>query len=147
MATACPSYNHKYTIRGNSWRLRLLNQNDVAEVDGLVQQFQMQFKRNIQIVYDLASDDIYHVEGKPQGALSVAKVLAPVQQRAAIDCPCTPLTWVLSAGNDGCLPGQSGGLTYRIRNAAQAGFTLQGQVADSLISFGAEYIFSHIEAV
>lgn len=145
MATQCPTYQHRYTIRGNSWRFQRAD-NTTDDIEGLIQQFQLQFQRNVMVVYDLASDDIYHVEGKPVGQLSIQRILAPVQQQALFDCPCTPLSWNLSAGNDGCLPGQAGSIDYTIKNAFQNMFALQGQVQNNLVSFSVSYAFTHVEA-
>lgn len=147
MATTCPTYTHRYTIRGNSWKFERIGGNSAAgELEGLIQQFQLRFQRNVNIVYDLASNDIYHVEGKPVGQLSIQKILAPVQQSAAFDCPCDPYRYRLSAGNDGCIPGQAGEIAYTIENAFQADFGLQGSVQNSLVAFTVSYAFTDIRA-
>ena len=111
---------------------------------GLVQQFQLQFQRNFQRIYDLSSPVYYHIEGASQGTISFTKVVGP-RGAPKISCDCEPRTLILDAGNTLCYGEPLGeDATYTILNAIPFALSGQGNSQDFIIIFGLTYVFNDI---
>lgn len=156
MPRACPEYRHLATITGANFILRV----GVGETGrprgpaGLVQAYQATYQRQVETIYDLSSNNIYIVEGQPQGQIQVNRVLGPIDRPepekcgdgSLIDCECLPQIIELSSGEEACDNG-CGGRGYRFLNAYQSAFSLQGQVQDKVVRYSAAYSFTHVESV
>lgn len=128
-------------IKGTNFTISGLENDDTG---GLVQQFSLQFQRNFQRIYDLASPIYYHIEGASQGNVTFTKVVGP-RGAPKLSCDCEPRTLILDAGNTLCY-GESLGLnaTYTLLNAMPYALSGQGNSNDFIIIFGITYVFNDI---
>lgn len=146
MPRACPEFRHLATIVGSNFQLSV----DGDGPSGLVQSYQAQLQRQVSVIYDLASDGIYMVEGSPQGQLSLERVLGPSPTGGCtvgslIECRCDPMDVTLTSGAEAC-DNDCGNLNIQFKNVYQAAFQLQSQVQDRVVRYSATYLFTHVES-
>lgn len=147
------SYQLKHTIRGTSFRMALSRQggSGVAAEDqqigiqGLVQSFNIALQRQVTTVYDLASDDIYQVEGIPQGQAQFNKVMSPCPAGEFLDCSCAQTDIILDFGSDVCEDQCPSGFGLVLKNVHQGAAQMQGSVTDRVVAYSATYQFTHVE--
>lgn len=137
-------------VRGTNFRLSIGDREVESGTpeNGLVQQFQMQFQRQLSRVYDLQSPSFYYLEGPAEGVIQFTKVVGPCGG-PNIHCDCTPVDIVLDAGQAFCYPEEQLcadiDVAYTLKNALPQGLTGQGSAENFMIIFGVSYLFSHIE--
>jgi len=138
---SCNPRSLQGVIKGTNFTISGL---DGASGGGLVQQFQLQFQRNFQRIYDLASPVYYHIEGASQGNLSLTKVVGPLGA-PKLSCDCIPQTLILDAGNTLCYGEPLGAdATYTLLNALPYALSGQGNSNDFILIFGLTYVFNDI---
>lgn len=142
MADCDYNFQRQYTLRGSMLRIAT-NLGSGEDLEGLVQSFQLQLQRQMTTVYDLTSDDIYIVEGNPQGQFASSKVLAGFCG-TPLDCSCDEGTISLETIRGQCDEACEG--EWVLENVFQQAFSLQGQVSDKVMSASAQYTFTHISS-
>jgi hypothetical protein len=117
---------------------------------GLVKQFELEFKRTITRIYDLASPDFYYVEGASQGSITLQNVIGP-KGAPKLDCTCVPVDLLLNCGPMMCPTGaqppisaNASNFTYTLKNALPAALHGQGDSETFLIVFSITYLFNDI---
>jgi hypothetical protein len=149
MATAntCVPRTLEGVIRGTNFTISGM---DGTAQAGLVQQFNLEFKRNLSRVYDLASPSFYYIEGPAEGTVSFTKVVGP-KGAPKLDCSCEARDIILDTGPMLCQTqgggplGAGGTFQYILKNAMPFGLNGQGSADNFLIIFGVSYLFNDIQ--
>ena len=141
MADCDYNFQHEYTLRGSMLNISFNFEGD-NEIEGLVQSFQLQLQRQVTTVYDLTSDQIYIVEGNPQGQFGSNSIIAGFCGEPFV-CDCDPGRIELESEAGECEGACEG--TWELQNVYQQAFNLQTDVQSKVFQASAQYQFTHIE--
>jgi hypothetical protein len=141
MATACNPRNLEGVIRGTGFTI----QGEAPGSNGIVSQFQLEFKRELNRIYDLSSPSFYYIEGAPQGTATFQKIVGP-KGAPKLLCSCEPNTVILNTGTGTCYPTNTAAAdtSYTLHYALPFGLSGQGQATDFIVSFSVSYLFSDL---
>ncbi len=137
-------------LRGTHFQLSVGRANDSAIVGALIQEFSVQYARQITRIYELGSRQQVYVEGNTQGQAALSQVVGPRDIvddmfRALADiCKVPDNNVTLSAGAklcDGSAP-----QTLTLGYCSSTSFGINGSVANFIINKSVAIMFSRLDS-
>lgn len=111
-------------------------------VKALVQNCSVQYSMEFRDIYELGSSNLYYVQGRPRGQMSVGRIIGEIGTEFSSD-PCNPAT-INVRGMSGSKCGAAAEINYTLHNAVVVDYGFSISVEDMMIRENMAFKFSHL---
>lgn len=118
----------------------------------LVQQLQVNYRRQITRVWELGSRDQFYIEGHTEGMAQLQRIVGPnglvdgITRALSDICSSASRALSLSAANNACAGTLAGGGTISLESPVTTNFSLGATVQNFVVDSGLELTFTGLQA-